>query len=116
MKKISYAGILRFGPCYDPIKHMPKDWRGSILDLLNIESVPFKDILWLISKDYELIDDGILRRFACWCAAESLFLSEQTDKRSWGCVEVAIKYSHGVACKEELGTASSAAWSAARPR
>ena len=112
MKTITYDDIVKFGPCYDPVKHIGKDFKGTILDLLMIETIPFADCLWLISKD-DLIEDGLLRRFLAWCAAEALFVGKQTDKRSWACVETVIKKSLGLATQEDLSAARSAAESAA---
>lgn len=112
MKKISYQEIVDMNPCYDPIKHIPSNWTGTILDLLLIEFIPVYDVLWVASKG-DFLDQGILRRFAAWCAAESLFLSKQSDSRSWRAVEIAIKYSLGDATPEELESAQPVWWSAA---
>jgi hypothetical protein len=125
LKTFTYSDIQTWSPCYDPIKFIPKDWSGTALDVCLMESVPFQDVLWCVCRE-GLIDDGIMRRFAAWCAAEALFVANQTDSRSWNAVEVAVKFSLGQATDDEryaagaaaryaaCAAAGAAAWDAAR--
>ena len=57
------------------------------------------------------------RLFACDCAAHVLPIYEKEcpdDKRPRECIEVARKFAHGKATREEMTAARDAAWAAAR--
>lgn len=119
MKTVTMKDIRSWFPCHDPNKFLPEDWSGTILDALEDERIPTQHILWCLSKDV-LIDQGIGRRFAAWCAAEALFITNFTDKRSWAAIEAAINFSNGLigdvardAAWAAANTASAAAWDAA---
>ena len=34
LKYFGYEDIKSWNPCYDPIKHISKDWRGTAIDIL----------------------------------------------------------------------------------
>jgi hypothetical protein len=110
--KLTYDYIKSLSPCYDPIKYISKDWSGTAIDLLQINEIPMQDILWVICRK-DILDEGLMRRFAAWCAAEALFVAKQTDKRSWNAVEVSVKFSIGEATQEQLAAARDAARAAA---
>lgn len=114
MKTFTYDDICSWNPCYDPIIYIANDWSGTALDILNMENVPAKDRLWVVLRD-ELISDKTLRLFAVWCARQVQHLL--IDERSLRALDVAERFAHGEATKEELEAARSAvgpaAWSAA---
>jgi hypothetical protein len=115
-KTISNAIIRKFNPCYDPSEvikeeneELPiKDWVQKYRKV-----VPAKDILWLLLRK-EFLSEKDLRLFAVWCAREALKLIENPDKRIVDACNVAERYAHGEATKEELLSASDAALNAAQ--
>lgn len=58
--------------------HLPTGWEGSILDLIYMESIPFKDRLNIVI-DYELISEKLLRIFSIWCARRVLLLCPRKE-------------------------------------
>ncbi len=118
LTKFTIADIRSWKPRYDPIRYLPEEWSGTAIDILSNESVPFLDAVWIVARD-GIVDVGVLRRFAAWCAAQSLFITKQTDNRAWNAVELSIKFSIGLASDAELdmarAAAGGAAWAAAGP-
>jgi hypothetical protein len=112
MKQITYNDIKALTLCYDPIKYIPEDWTGTVLDILNVEDCPPHDRLWVVLRE-EFIDVKTLRLFAVWCAREALKLIKNPDARSVEACNVAERYANGEATDEELSAAYSAAYSAA---
>jgi hypothetical protein len=112
MKQITYSDIKALSPCYDPIRYIPEDWTGTVLDILNVENCPAHDRLWVVFRE-EFIDSKTLRLFAVWCAREALELVEKPDAKSIEACNVAERYANGEATYEELSAARSAAYEAA---
>jgi hypothetical protein len=118
MKTFTIADIRSWKPCYDPNKFLPKNWSGTVFDILNHETIPPKDKLWVVCRK-DLIDAKTLRLFAVWCARQVEHL--MTDERSKAVLVVAEKFAHGEATEVELTAARdaardawAAAWAAAR--
>ncbi len=66
-------------------------------------------LIWVATRE-GVLDDRMLRRFACWSVRQVWQLL--TDERSRNAVEVAERYVDGKASDEELAAARSAARSA----
>lgn len=111
MKTFTIEDIRSWVPCYDPNKHLPQDWNGTIIDILKHETIPSQDKLWVVCRE-ELISAKILRLFAVWCVRQVEHL--MTDERSKKALNVAERYAHGNATNEELVDARAAARAAAR--
>jgi hypothetical protein len=113
-KTISNEIIRQFNPCYDPSKFITdeneeltvKDWVQKYRKI-----VPAKDIFWLLLRK-EFLSEKDLKLFAVLCAIETLKLLEKPDERSVEACNVAERYINGEATKEELLTASHAAYDA----
>ena len=102
--------IRDLNPCYDPIRYLPEDWTGDVVDILEHPDIPPIDKLWVVEH---WLDDRTLRLFAVWCAREALSLVEGPDPRSVEAVNVAEAYANGEATKEQLDAACYAAADAA---
>jgi len=113
LHKFTIEDIRSWRPCYDPKKHLSKDWAGTAFDLVMRTDIPWEDVLWVVCRK-ECIDERLLRRFAAWCAAEALFLTKFTDKRSWNAVEVSVRFSLGEVDDAARDAAGAAARAAAR--
>ena len=113
LKQITINDIRSYGPCYDPTKYLPEDWRGTVIDILRVTDCPAEDRLWVVCRE-ELIDAKTLRLFAVWCAREALKLVDNPDPRSVAACDVAERYANGQATRDELAAALAAAWDAAR--
>ena len=110
MKTFTIADIRSWTPCYDPSKHLPENWSGTVLDILNHETVSPKDKLWVVCRE-DLIDAKTLRLFAVWCVRQVEHL--MTDDRSKQALDVAERFAYGKATKYELAAAAAAAADAA---
>lgn len=106
MKVFTYQDIESWEPCYSPGKYLPKDWRGTALDILDDKRIPFADRLWVVART-ELVSKKLLRLFAVWCARQVQHLMQ--DERSKRVLDVAEAFANGMATEEELA----AAWAAA---
>lgn len=106
---ITLQQIKDLEPCYCPTKYLPKDWSGSITDILNITKCTVQDRLWVATR---LLDDTTGRLFAVYCAREALKLVSNPDVRSVEACNVAERYALGKATKEDLEAAAEAAWAA----
>jgi hypothetical protein len=109
--RFTVQDIRNWSPCYDPARHLPEDWSGTIADILRHATIPAHDKLWVVCRE-GLIDVKTLRLFAVWCARQVEHL--MTDERSKAASVVAEKFAHGEATKLELAAAWAAAWDAAR--
>ncbi len=107
--KLTYNQIVEFGPCYDPVKYIPKDWSGTVIDILKMKDVSAKDRLWVAVR-HQLLTDRQIHLYGLGCAR----LSEKysTDPRVKECNDTVELYLAGKATKEQLSAARSAAWSA----
>jgi hypothetical protein len=109
-KRFTIADIRNWNPCYDPSRHLPEGWSGTVADILRHQTIPPHDKLWVVCRE-DLIDAKTLRLFAVWCAKQVEHL--MTDERSITALVVAEKFAHGEATKLELAAARAAAWAAA---
>ncbi len=110
LRYFSYDDIQSWKPCYDPAKYIPITWHGTAVDVLDMKEVPVEDRFWVIVRS-EIISERTMRLFAVWCARQVQHL--MTDQRSLDALDVAERYAHGKATKEELDAARAAAWAAA---
>ena len=115
--QITLQQIRDLSPCYDPTKYLPENWKGTVIDILNVEACPANDRLWVVLRE-DFIDAKKIRLFAVWCAREALKLIDNPDQRSIEACNIAERYANGEATKEELAAARAAArdaaWDAAR--
>jgi len=79
-------------PCYDPIEYLPKDWIGTVLDILDVSDCPAEDRIWISTK---LLDDKTNRLFAVACARSAIKLVDNTDLSSVEACNVAERYALG---------------------
>jgi hypothetical protein len=84
-----------------------KNWSGTILDLLDMESIPAKDRIWAATRP-GVLSDKVLR-LAAVAFREQTPLGDGrkvfdllTDERSIKALGVAELYAHGEASKQEL--------------
>lgn len=113
LKQFTYEDIKSWRPCYDPAKFIPKNWKGTALDILKLENVSVQDKFWCVFRK-DIIDDKILRLFAVWSYRETLKFINNPDSRSIEAVNIAEKYALGEVTGGELQSARMAAWSAAK--
>ena len=111
MKTFTYKDIVSWDPCYDPIKYIPKDWEGTIVDILDLNDCSFKERLWVVLRP-DFLSEKLVRLFAVWCARQVQHLMK--DKRNLEALDVAERFANGLATQEELDAAREAAWAAAR--
>ena len=105
------SDIRKLGPCYDPIRHVPEDWSGTLLDILRMSNVPAEDRIWAVTG---LLDDRTSRLFAVWNGRLALErYSPNPDPRSIAACDVAERFANGQATSEELAAARAAARAAA---
>lgn len=112
LKYFDYEDIQSWNPCYDSSKFISKSWRGTAIDILNLDNVPFQDRLWCVLRT-ELVSDRVMRLFAVWSYRQTLKFLPNQDDRSINAANVAERYANGEATQEELSAAESAASSAA---
>ena len=104
-KPFTIDDIRSWGPCYDPSRHLPEGWSGTAIDILQHQTIPAHDKLWVVCRE-ELIDAKTLRLFAVWCAKQFEHLT--TDERCRQALAVAEQYALGNATKEQLDAAKTA--------
>jgi hypothetical protein len=110
MKELNLKIIRDYSPCYDPIKYLPEEWKGNVIDLLEVKDVPFEDVLWVIMRT-DLVSEKLIRLFAVWCARQVQHLMK--DERSLKALDVAEAFANGAATQDELAAARDAARDAA---
>lgn len=111
MKTFTCADLRKFYPCYDPIEHLEEDKEYTIIDILDHETIPFEDKLWIILRtDY--ISERIMRLFAVWCYRQTLEWVKDPDPRSIEAANVAERFANNEATEVELSVAESTAWAA----
>ena len=110
LKYFNMADIRSFKPCYDPNRHLAEDWRGTAVDILKHDKIPYEDKLWVVLRP-EIVSERVMRLFAVWCARQVQHL--MTDARSIAALDVAERFANGEATQEELAAARAAAWDAA---
>ncbi len=111
METFTISDIRSWNPCYDPAKHLPEGWSGSVIDILDHATIPPQDKLWVVCREI-LIDARTLRLFAVWCARQVQHLMK--DTRSIAALDVSEKVALGQASTDELAAACAAARAAAR--
>jgi hypothetical protein len=111
MKVISIETLRSYSPCYDPSKYFPEDWKGTVLDIIVDERIPWEDRLWATMRS-DLVSEKLMRLFAVWCARQVQRLMK--EERSLKALDVAEDFANGKATREELTAARDAAWDAAR--
>jgi len=79
MKRFTMKNLRSWNPCYDPIRHLPESWSGTVLDILDHATIPAPDKLWVVLRT-ELVSEKLMRVFAVWCARQVQHL--MTDERS----------------------------------
>jgi hypothetical protein len=106
MKEFTFDDILSWPHCDHLEGCLPKDWRGTVLDILSREDLSPQKKLW-ISLRRELLEDKTLRLFSVFCAKqiEHLLL----DERDREIIGIAEKFSNGDATEGELRIAYLAA-------
>lgn len=109
-KTFTINDIRSWQPCYDPARHLPENWSGTVADILRHDTIPPKDKIWVVCRE-ELIDAKTLRLFAVWCARQVQHL--MTDARSITALDVAERFANGDATQAALAAARVVAWAAA---
>jgi hypothetical protein len=114
MKQFTIQDIRSWKPCYNPNRYLPEDWSGTALDMLKHTTIPAKDKLWLVLRD-SVMSSKDLRLFAVNCAkrAQTYPRNYTPDPRTLKAIEVAEKFTHGLASQGELAAAAYAAYAAA---
>lgn len=59
--QITTEDIRALHPCYDPENYIPKDWSGTVIDILELEEVQQQDRLWVATR---FVDIKLLKIFA----------------------------------------------------
>lgn len=80
MEALSYITVPMvrgWGPCYDPTKIVPKDWRGTALDVLDLP-ISAKDKLWVVLRE-DVLPKAILNEVARWYALQVADLWDAPD-------------------------------------
>lgn len=103
MKTLTINDIRALEPCYDPIKHLPEDWSGTIQELLCYEHIPAKDRLWVAMKT-KLLSDHVLKEFGAGCARLVEHLAN--DDRVINCNNVTERFLDGNATEQERRNAA----------
>lgn len=88
MSEITYNDIKNLNPCYDPIKYIGKNWKGTLQDILRMSEVPPEDRLWVTCHE-EFIDKELLFKFAencCWQIVNYLPDNEQLEYCNLLCI------------------------------
>jgi len=110
LKIFTIEDIRSWNPCYDPKRYLSEGWRGTAIDILEHKEIPPRDKLWVVCRE-AILDAKTLRLFAVWCARQ--VEHHMTDERSKNALNVAERFAHGDATREELDEAIYAARDAA---
>ena len=111
--KLSYEKIYSFKPCYDPIRHISKNWTGSAISLLKMKHIPAKDRLWVIVRQ-QLMTITQLKTYGLACA--KLVEKFSADTRVKECNKTTARFLLGKATVKELSIARNAARAARAAR
>jgi hypothetical protein len=103
--------IRNWNPCYDPAMHLPENWSGTVADILQYQTIPPQDKIWVVCRE-ELIDAKTLRLFAVWCARQ--IEHSMTDERSKKALEISERFAFDEATSKELAIAGAAAKAAVK--
>lgn len=111
MKTITYRLIKSYGPCYDPIKYIPKNYKASILSFLKRDDIPIEDQLWLILRK-NLLPKKLLYLFAIWNLKKGVKLIKDPDSRIIDTIKILERYVNGKASYKELDNSAKTAFRA----
>ncbi len=111
LKYFNMADLRSWSPCYDPIRHLKEDFRGTAATILKNESIPLQDRLWVVLRT-DLVSERVLRLFAVWSYRQTLAFVTNPDPRSVAAANVAERFANGQATLGELRLAREAAYSA----
>lgn len=113
MKRFGMKKIRSWAPCYDPGKHLPEDWQGTAIDILNHPTIPFEDQLWCVLRK-DLVSERTMRIYAVWCARQAApYVKKEERPKFHSILDVAHRFAMGEATEEERDAAEDAAWEAA---
>lgn len=98
MKTINIKDIRYLNPCYDPIKHLPEDWSGTIQELLCYEHIPAIDRLWVAVKS-QFLSERVLKEYAVACARVVEHLAN--DERVVNCNNATERFLDGKDTEQE---------------
>lgn len=107
----NYADIQSWSPCNDSKKHISDTWRGTAVDLLKRDDIPFSDRLWCAMRT-AVCSERLMRLAAVWFYRDTLNWVTNPDPQSIEAANIAERFANGEATLEELSAAESAAWSA----
>jgi hypothetical protein len=69
MKTFTYNDMKSWGPCYDPNKYLPVDWKGTALDIINYPcECNAHDRAWIIIRS-ESLDVHQMDEFINWVSS-----------------------------------------------
>lgn len=108
LKKFTIKDIRSWNPCYDPSSYLKETFKGSAIDILNNENIPFADRLWVVLRT-EILSDKMMRLFAVWSYRQTLVFIKNPDPRSIHAANTAEAFALGNATTSQLVSARSAA-------
>lgn len=111
MKRFTINDIEGWDVGYAAKEYLPKDWSGTVMDLLNRSELTFTDRLKTIMRP-ELVSEKLMRRFSIWCAKQ--VEKEITDPRCISAIKVAEEYLEGRVPEEVLAITHQVALDAGR--
>lgn len=100
-KSITYGMIKDLDPCYDPVKYIPKTWKGTVSNILRLKTVPAPDRLWVCVRR-RFLTDKQLNLYGLGCAR--LVEKYSTDPRVKDCNDTVERYLNGKATRNALHT------------
>jgi hypothetical protein len=113
MKKITMSMLRSYGPCYDPIKHLPENFTGTVLDILRHKTIPPADKLWAVCRE-DFLSASLLRKFAIAQAKTCRKNIPDKDKKEFDRIlRIVTRFANGKATDDERSAVRSAAESAA---
>jgi len=88
----------------EPYHLLPNTWTGTVLDILDRETLSAADRLWIVlhAQTSVIADKRLLRTFAIWCARQALSLLDNPDPCAAKACDMAERYANGQATEEEL--------------
>jgi hypothetical protein len=104
MKTFTIQDIRSWEPCYDPSKFLKEGWKGTAIEILNNENIPFDDRFWCVLR-HELMSEKAMRLFIVWCYRQTLKFIDNPDPRSVQAVDIAERFAKNEATVKELSLA-----------
>ncbi len=111
LKYFNISDIRSWDPCYNPNKHLIESFRGTAIDILKNESIPFCDRLWVVLRN-EICSDKLMRLAAVYFYRDTLNWISNPDPRSIEAANISEQFALGKATEEQRSAVESAAWSA----